>query len=579
MCIGGTLTQNRFGDFQLSRTLIDLHWWHLNTKSFRWFSAIKKTYSHALMGPKRKIFSAICSDQEYLWMCIGGTLTHNLFGDFQLSRIRMNMHWWNLNTKSFQWFAAIKNTNCYALMGPEHQIFSVIFSYQEYLLTCIGGTLTQNLFGDLQRSRILRDMHWWDFNTISCRRFSAFKNTYFYALVGPQHKIFSSISCYQQYLLTWFVGPEHRNFSAIFSYQEYLLTYIGGALTQNLFGEFQLSRMHIDMHWWDFTTKSFRRFSVIKNTYSHPLMRLKNKIFSAICSAQEYLWMCIGGTLTQNLFGDFQLSRTLVNLHWWHLNTKSFRWFSAIKNTHWHALVWPEHKIVSAIFSYQEYLLTCFGGTCTPNHFSDFQLSRILVDMHWWDLNTKSFRWISAIENPYSHALMGSKQKLFSAICSDQEYLRICIGVTLTRNLPGDFQLSRRLMTIHWWILNTKAFQGFAVIKNTYCYALLAPEHQIFWAIFSFQEYLLTCIGGTLTQNLFGDLQRSRILRDMHWWDFNTISCRRFSAFKNTCFYALVGPQHKIFSSISSYQQYLLTWFVGPEHRNFSAIFSYQEHL
>ena len=31
----------------------------------------------------------------------------------------------------------------------------------------------------------------------------------------------------------------------------------------------------------------------------------------------------------------------------------------------------------------------------------------------------------------------------------------------------------------------------------------------------------MTCIGGTLTQNLFGDFQLSRILIDMHWWDLN----------------------------------------------------------
>ena len=33
------------------------------------------------------------------------------------------------------------------------------------------------------------------------------------------------------------------------------------------FGDFQLSRILIDMHWWDFNTKSFQRFSATKNTY------------------------------------------------------------------------------------------------------------------------------------------------------------------------------------------------------------------------------------------------------------------------------------------------------------------------
>ena len=59
-------------------------------------------------------------------------------------------------------------------------------------------------------------------------------------------------------------------------------------------------------------------------------------------------------------------------MHWWDLNTKSFRRFSDIKNTYSHALVEPEHKIFSAIVSYKENLLTCIGGTWTQNHFGDF---------------------------------------------------------------------------------------------------------------------------------------------------------------------------------------------------------------
>ena len=117
----------------------------------------------------------------------------------------------------------------------------------------------------------------------------------------------------------------------------------------------------------------------------------KHKLFSAIFSHQEYLLTCIGGTLTQNLFANFQLSRTLIDMHWWDLATKSFRRFSAIKNTYWHVLVGPYHKIFSPFFSYQEYLLTCIGGTLTQNLFGDFQLSRILIDMntymYWWTLS------------------------------------------------------------------------------------------------------------------------------------------------------------------------------------------------
>ena len=295
------------------------------------------------------------------------------------------MHWWDLNPKSFRRFSAIKNTFWHALVGPEHKIFSVISSYQENFLTCIGGTLTQSLFGDFQLSRKLFDMHWWDLNTKSFRRFAAIKNTFWHGLVGPEHKIFS----------------------VIFSYQENLLTCIGGTWTRNLFGDLQLPRILIVMHWWDLNPKSFRRFSAIKNTFWHALVGPEHKIFSVISSYQENFLTCNGGTLTQSLFGDFQLSRKLFDIHWWDLNTKSFRRFAAIKNNFWHALVGPEHKIFSVIFSYQENLLTCIGGTWTRNLFGDLQLARILIVMYWWDLTTKSFRRFSAIKDTFWHALAG----------------------------------------------------------------------------------------------------------------------------------------------------------------------------
>ena len=161
------------------------------------------------------------------------------------------------------------------------------------------------------------------------------------------------------------------------------------------------------MHWWDQNTKSFRRFSAIKNTCWHALVWHEQKIVSLIFSYQEYLLTCIGGTWTQNLFGDFQLSRKLIEMHWRDFNTKSFWRFSAIKNTYRHALVGPEHEVLSVIFSYQEYLFTCIEVTWTQNRFGDFQLSSTLIDMHWWDLNTKSFRWFSAIKKTYWQALVG----------------------------------------------------------------------------------------------------------------------------------------------------------------------------
>ena len=147
-----------------------------------------------------------------------------------------------------------------------------------------------------------------------------------------------------------------------FSYQDCILTCIGGTLPQNLFGDHQISRILIHIHWWD---------------------------------------------LKQNLFGDSQLWRILINLYWWHLNTKSFRRLKAIKNTYWHALVWPEHKIVSAIFSCQEHLLRCIGGTLTQNLFGEFKKSKMHIDMHWWDFTTKSFWRLSVIKNTYWHALVG----------------------------------------------------------------------------------------------------------------------------------------------------------------------------
>ena len=161
-----------------------MHWWDLNTKSFRWFPAINKTFWHAFVGPEHKIFSVISSYQENFLTCIAGTLTQSLFGDFQLSRNLFDMHRWDLNTKSFGRFAAIKNTFWHALVGPEHKIFSVIFSYQENFLTCIGGTLTRSLFGDFQLSRKLFDMHWWDLNTKPFRWFPANKKTFWHALAG-----------------------------------------------------------------------------------------------------------------------------------------------------------------------------------------------------------------------------------------------------------------------------------------------------------------------------------------------------------------------------------------------------------
>ena len=327
-----------------------MHWCYLNTKSFRRYSAFKNTYWDALVGPWHKIFSVNSSYQKCILRCFGGTIPKNLFSDFQLSRILIDMHCWDLKRKSFRRFSAIKNTYWHALVGIYHKIFSAIFRYPEYFLTCIGVTWTQSRFGDIQLSRKLIDMQWRDFNTKSFRRFSAIKNTYWHALVGPEKKIFS----------------------AIFSYQEKLLTCIGGTLTQNLSGDFQLSRIVIDMHWWEFTTKSSRRFSDVK----------------------EYFLTCIDVTWTQSRFGDIQLSRTLIEMHWWDLDTKSFRWIQAIKNVYWDALVGLDQKIFSAIFSYQENLLTCIGRTWTQNLFGEFQLSRILIGMHWWDLNTKSFRWI-----------------------------------------------------------------------------------------------------------------------------------------------------------------------------------------
>ena len=297
---------------------------------------------------------------------------------------------------------------------------------------------------------VLIDMLWWDLNNKSLRRFPTLKNTYWHALVGPEHKIFS----------------------AILSYQEYLLSYIGGTWTQHLLGNFQLSRTLIDMHWGDFNTKSFRRFSAIKEIYWHALVGPWHKTFLAYFSYQEYFWTCIDRTLTQILFSDLQQSILLIDMHWLELNPKSFRWISAIKNAYWIALVGLYHKIFSVILSYQE----------------------VFIHMHLWDLNTNSFRRFSAIKSTYWHVLVGPEHQIAPAISSYQEYLLTCVGGTWTRNFFGNFELSRILLTY---------------IGETWT--------QNFSAIFSYQEHLLTCIGGTLAGNLFGIFQLSRILMDMHW--------------------------------------------------------------
>ena len=202
-----------------------------------------------------------------------------------------------------------------------------------------------------------------DFNTKSFWRISAIKSTYWHALVGPEHEIFSAIFSYQEYLLTYIGGTLTQIFSVVFSYQENLLTCIGGTWIRNLFGDLQLSRILIVMHWWDLNIKSFRRISAIKNTFWHALVVPEHEIFSAIFSDQECMLICIGVTWPKNRFGDFRLSRTLFDMHCWDLNVKSFRWMSAIKNANWHALVGFYHKIFSLIFSYQEHLFTCIIGT------------------------------------------------------------------------------------------------------------------------------------------------------------------------------------------------------------------------
>ena len=191
----------------------------------------------------------------------------------------------------------------------------------------------------------------------------------------------------------WDLNPK---FSAIFSC-------IGG-MNRNLFGDLQLSRILIVMHWWDdfqLQHANNKVFSVIFFALVGPILAIKNT-YSAI---KNTYW-----TLTQNLFSDFQL-------HWWDrfyhhkifstIFRFSARWFPAIKKTFWHALV------------------TCIGGTWTRNLFGnaaikntyfnalvgDFQLSRIT-------LNTKSYLFgdfqLSRIL--IVHALVGLSRILFDTL-------------------------------------------------------------------------------------------------------------------------------------------------------------------
>ena len=204
------------------------------------------------MGLYQKIFSVNSSYQECKLTCTGESLKKIISAIF-----------------SYQ-----QNTFSHALLGPKHKTFSVNFRYQEYLWTCIDGTLPQNLLGDLQRSRILMDIHWWDFYPKSFRWFSAIKNTYWHALVGPEHEIFSAICSYQEYLFTCTCGTWTRHLFGNLQLSRILIDCIGGTLTQILFGNFQLSKMHSDMHWWDFTIKSFRWISAIKKENWHALVRV-----------------------------------------------------------------------------------------------------------------------------------------------------------------------------------------------------------------------------------------------------------------------------------------------------------------
>ena len=151
-------------------------------------------------------------------------------------------------------------------MGLYHKNFSVNFSYQECKLTYIGEILKHNHFDDFQLSR----------------------DTYSHALLGPKHKIFSLIFSYQENFLTCICGTWTRHLFGDLQLSRKLIECIGGTLTKILFGNFQLSKMHSDMHWWDFTIKSFRWISAIKNAYWHALVELYHKIFSAIFSYQEY---------------------------------------------------------------------------------------------------------------------------------------------------------------------------------------------------------------------------------------------------------------------------------------------------
>ena len=235
-------------------------------------------------------------------------------------------------------------------------------------MTCIGGTLPQNIFVDFQLSRKLFDKHWWDLNT-------------FFGEFQPSRIIID--------MHLWDLdATSFRRFSAI----------------KNTF----------EMHWWDLNTKSFRRFSAIKNIYWHALGWPEHKIVSANFSYQEHLLTCIGGTLTQNLFGNFHLSKLHTDMNWWDFTKKSFRWIQAIKNANYHALVRNFKKNHFGDFQLStEYLFTCIVGTKTQNLFGEFQLSRMNIDMHWWDFTTKSFRRFSAIKNTYEHALMGLYHKIF----------------------------------------------------------------------------------------------------------------------------------------------------------------------
>ena len=127
------------------------------------------------------------------------------------------------------------------------------------------------------------------------------------------------------------------------------------------------------MSWWEPNSKLFCCYPAKRSFHANTLVGPLHKNFLPI--------FCKGNTSRHAMVGP---------------QHKSFSQIFYINNTYRHALMGPQHKMLSPIFhSIYTYPYALTG----PQHKSFCQVSAriILIDMHWWVLNTKSYRRFSTV--------------------------------------------------------------------------------------------------------------------------------------------------------------------------------------